>query len=126
MENINTGRGARVILALLPVVPALIATLGGRPVALPYNTLIDVLVDGGYTGAGRVRYVAADGTVAVHFGCDPINHVWEFPADRVRGIGISHQMRLSALRAYLATNPPVSCDLDASDVSEPLRVERAS
>lgn len=116
MENINTpARPVRGPIAL--TIPALIASLpSGQVIALPLDALIDVLVDEGHFGAGRVRYIAADGTIAVHFGCDPLDHVWEFPADRIRPVRGGRA--LEALTALLATNPPVACDLDGDLVVE--------
>lgn len=110
MENINSGRATRFLAIDLPVVPALIARLGGRTVALPLDTCIDLRTDDG--AVGRLRYVAADGTVALHFRGEPLTHVWELPSHRVRGAGAGHQARLEALRAHLALNPRVQADLD--------------
>lgn len=107
---------------------ALVAQLGGRPVALPFCALIDVLIDDGRTEFGRVRYVGSDGLVAVHFGCDPLNHVWEFPADRCRATTVRGTLALAAIRAHLASGPEVTADLDAAEASDPetaLHVEAA-
>jgi hypothetical protein len=106
MENVNTPcAAARAVV----VIPALVARSGGKVIALPLSALIDVLVDGGRTGFGRVRYVAAGGMVAVHFGCDPLNYVWEFAAERVRAV--RGALALQSLIALLASNPPVTCEL---------------
>lgn len=112
MENIIKvqGRPRRAHSLRLPTVPALIALLGGRPVALPYCApLILVRVFGG--PVGRVRYVGADRTLAVHFEGDPLTHVSEF-----RRVDVQVQWGGNALRsleAHLATNPPIEADLDA-------------
>jgi hypothetical protein len=106
MENIITPCAvARAIV----VIPALVALSAGKVIALPLSALIDVLVDEGRTGSGRVRYVGADGFVAVHFGCDPLDHVWEFTADRIRAV--RGGLALQSLIALLASRPPVACEL---------------
>jgi hypothetical protein len=108
MENILITRGGRAVAVL-----ALIARLGGRTVAFPAAAYILVLVDEGDTGFGEVRYVGADRTLAVHFGCDRRDHLHEYPLDRCRAVFGAHL--LGGLVAHLATNPPVFADLDATD-----------
>ena len=109
MENILITRGGRAVAYVL----ALIARLGGRTVALPAATHILVLVDEGHTGAGEVRYVGADRTIAVHYGNDPLHVVHQYPLDRIRAVFGAYL--LAGLVAHLATDPAIACDLDASD-----------
>lgn len=120
MENIkHEVRSGAFIFAVN--VRAIIATLGGRTVAIPEAVAIYLLVDDGHTGYGRLRYLTSD-TVAIDYGNAPANHVWEYPIDRCRpsGGGIA----LAALRAFLATGPEPSCNLDEVDPSTALVVHR--